>query len=226
MTERLFAWTFDPEAFHRWIISQVIRGTELDVEALRATAAEVFFRDDSAATHYFEALGITRDDPESWESTFSSDPDVDAKDELYALAMAAHLRSSPDISPWAHDVAVGALRQHGWEGDPSFLWRGHGLETLAAQSGNATLARALARARRSLGGWLSVEEARVQVGSLDEARSRPLPADPTVWFRGTIFGTLAPSELTELVRQVLAEFSAVMRSAVDRGEAVRLVLWS
>lgn len=224
MSERVYAWTFDPEAFHRWLVPRVIDGSDLNNEALRATAAEVFFGGDMAV-EYLEALRFFRDDTESWESTLSGDPDIDARDEQYAIAMAGHLRPVSDISMGSHHVALGALRHLDWHGDPSFLWWGNGLETLAAESGNAALTQALATARRRLGGWLRVEEAQVLLAALLDVRSRALPDDVTVWFEGTIWGTLTPSALTERVMLALSEFSSVMTAAVDRGEALRLVLW-
>jgi hypothetical protein len=224
MSEQVFAWTFDPEAFHCWLVPRVIDGSYLNPEALRMTAAEVFFGGD-AVVEYLEALRFFRDDTESWESTLLADPNVDARDEQYAIAMAGHLHPVSDISMWSHQVALGALRHLGWNGDPHFLWSGHGLGTLAAESGNAALTQALATARRSLGGWLRVEEARVQLAALLDVQSRALPDDVTVWFEGTIWATLTPSELTERVMLALSEFSAVMTAAVDRGEALRLVLW-
>ncbi|CAA9414436.1 hypothetical protein AVDCRST_MAG82-1005 [uncultured Rubrobacteraceae bacterium] len=224
MSERVFAWTFDPEAFHRWLVPRVIDGSDLKAEALRATAAEVFFGGD-VAVEYLEALRFFRDDAESWESTLLLDPDVDARDEQYAIAMARHLHPASDISTWSHQVALGALRHLAWNGDPHFFWWGNGLGTLAAESGNAALTQALATARRSLGGWLRVEEARVQLAALDAVRSQDLPDEVTLWFKDTIWGTLTPSELTDRVMLALSEFSAVMTAAVDRGEALRLVLW-
>lgn len=224
MSERVFAWTFDPEAFHRWLLPRVIEGSDLNPETLRATAAEVFFGGD-VAVEYLEALRFFRDDTESWESTLLADPDVDARDGQYAIAMAGHLHPVSDISMWSHQVALGALRHLGWNGDPHFLWSGNSLGTLAADSGNAALTRALATARRSLGGWLRVEEARVQLAALDDVRSQDLPDEVTLWFQGTMEGTLTPSELTERVMLALSEFSAVMAAAVDRRQALRLVLW-
>ena len=225
MSERVFAWTFDPEAFHRWLVPQVIDGSHLNSEALRATAAEVFFSGD-VAVEYLEALRFFRDDTESWESTLSGDPAIDTRDEQYAIAMAGHLRPVSDISMWSHQVALGALRHLGWDGDPHFIWSGNGLDTLAAESGNAALTQALATARRSLGGWLSVEEARVQGAALLDFQSRALREDVTLSFRDTMWVAQTPSELIERVKLALSEISAVMTAAVDRGEAVRLVLWA
>lgn len=224
MSERVFAWTFDPDAFHRWLLPRVIDGSDLNPEALRAAAAEVFFGGD-AVVEYLEALRFFRDDTESWESTLVADPDVEARDEQYAIAMAGHLHPVSDISIWSHSVALGALRHLGWNGDPSLLWSGNTLDTLGAESGSAALTQALATARRSLGGWLRVEEARVQLAALDDVRSRALPDEVTLWFQGTMEGRLTPPELTERVMLALSEFSAVMTAAVDRREAVRLVLW-
>ena len=62
------------------------------------------------AVEYLEALRFFRDDAESWESTLLADPDVDARDEQYAIAMARHLHPASDISTWSHEVALGALR--------------------------------------------------------------------------------------------------------------------
>jgi hypothetical protein len=225
MSERVLAWTFDPKAFHRWLVPRVVDGPQLDPEALRATAAEVFFAGD-AAVDYLEGLRFFRDEPESWESTLSRDPDIDARDEQYAIAMARHVHPVPDISFWSHRVALGALRQVGWDGDPSFLWLGNGLDSLAAESGNVALTRALATARRTLGGWLRVEEAEVQLAALLDVRSRILPHDVVTSFRGTMWETLTPPELSEMVMRALAELVAVMTAAVDRKEALRLVLWT
>jgi hypothetical protein len=224
MAERVYAWTFDPQAFHQWLITRVIHGSDLSPEALRATAVEVFLGGD-VAVDYLEALRFFHDDPESWESTLSGAPDIDARDEQYAIAMGAHLHPVSDISIWSHSVVWCALRHLGWDGDPSFLWLGRGLDTLAADSGNVALTQALARARRSLGGWLRVDDARVQLAALLDVRSRALPADITPWFQGTVDGTLAPSALTERVMLALSEFTAVMTAAVDREEALRLVVW-
>jgi hypothetical protein len=174
---------------------------------------------------YLEALRFFRDDTESWQSTLVADADVDARDEQYAITMAGHLHPVCDISVWSHDVALGALRHLGWNGDPHFLWRGNALDTLAGASGNAALAEALATARRSLGGWLRVEETQVLLAALLDVRSRALAEDVTGWFEGTTWGTLTPSELTERVLLALSEFSTVMTAAIDREEALRLVLW-
>ena len=41
-----------------------------------------------------------------------------------------------------------------------------------------------------------------------------------------MWATQTGSELIEQVKLALSEISAVMTAAVDRGEAVRLVLWA
>ena len=41
-----------------------------------------------------------------------------------------------------------------------------------------------------------------------------------------MWATQTPSELTERVLLALSEISAVTTAAIDRGEAVRLVLWA
>ena len=226
MSERVLAWTFEPESFHSWLISRVGRGSELDHAALLATAKELASNGDAVVDGYLRGLRFFRDDPEIWDPLFTTDPDVNETDERYAIAMGGHLRPTPEISWWSHRVALAALKQLGWEGDPSQLWDGRSLATLAAESRNPVLAEALAAARPSLGGWMSLDDARVQLASLVDAQSRAIGDDPTHWFRGTMFETLTASELTQRVRLALSEFSAMLKTAVDRGEALRLVLWS
>ncbi len=75
MSERVLAWTFDPEAFHGWLVPRVIHGSDLNPDGLRATAAEVFFGGGDVAVGYVEGLRFFRDDRESWESTLSADPE-------------------------------------------------------------------------------------------------------------------------------------------------------
>ncbi|MCA1692022.1 MAG: hypothetical protein LC733_07435, partial [Actinobacteria bacterium] len=89
---------------------------------------------------------------------------------------------TPEISWWSHRFALAALKQLGWEGDPSLLWDGRSLATLAAESRNPVLAEALAAARPSLGGWMSLDDARVQLASLVDAQSRAIGDDATHWF--------------------------------------------
>lgn len=226
MSERVLAWTFEPDGFHRWLIPRVVHDSQLDVSALRATALEVASSGDVVVDDYLGGLRIFRDDPEGWDSVFTPDPNVNATDEHYAIVMAGHLRPTSEISWWSHRVALGAMQHLGWDGDPSFLWRGRSLATLAAETENAALADAMAGVRPSLGGWLSVEDARLQLESLADARSQAVVGDPTPWFRGTYFESLSTSELTERTILAFSELSVMLKTAVDREEALRLVLWS
>jgi hypothetical protein len=226
MSERVLAWTFDPERFHSWLIPRVVRGSSLDVAALLTTAKDIVSDPDDVVDAYLRALRFFRDDSELWESIFTTDPDVNETDEHYAIAMGRHLRSTTEISWWSHRIALAALEPVGWGGDPSLLMHGRTLATLAAESENSVLAEALAGARPSLGGWLSVDDARFLLESLLDAKARASMADPSPWFQGTMFETLTPPELAERVSLALSEFSTVLKTAVDRGEALRVVLWS
>ncbi|MGH9223778.1 MAG: hypothetical protein ACRD2W_08325 [Acidimicrobiales bacterium] len=226
MSHKVLAWTFNPEAFHRWLVPRIVRDGKLDVAALASTAADVASYRAPIAMEYLEGLRIHPDDPESWEPLFELDPNVDSRDELYAIAMAGHLRSAADVSFWSHDLARVVLKRLGWEGDPSVLWLGHGLATLAGTSGDSALAAAISTARRSLGGWLSVHQAEKYLEFLLSFGAKPLPPDMRSWFEGTTHAALAPEELGERVEGALSELTAMASDAVDRGEALRLVYWS
>lgn len=225
MSQKVLAWTFDPQAFHGWLLPRVLRHGALDVAALAAAAEEVASTRAPSVLAYLEALRIHPDEPESWESIFTLDPDVDSSDELYAIAMGGHLHAAAQVSFWSHDLAGVALSKLGWEGNPALVWLGHRLTTLADSSGSDALARAMSRARGSLGGWLSLDDAQRYLKSLVTLRTKPLPPDMREWFRG-MASALPPEELRERVDAALTELTSVIADAVDREESLRLVYWS
>lgn len=226
MAETLLAWTFDPEALHRWLVPQTVVDGRLSLPGLLTAAKKAWELDTPVVDDYLSALALDRNDPESWEPIFSPEPDVDVSEELYAVAIGHQVQAAQHFSPWSHVLLGIAAKRMGVQGDPSQLWTGHGLSTLAASSGNDAFARAFSRTRSSLGGWLPLSEAEKQLTLLRSLDAIELPDDIGRWFTGSWFETLPLDELSSRIRTATREAVTLVETAVARNRALRVVLWS
>ena len=208
------SWSFDPNAFHSWLIPRIVDDGKLQLDSLRKVAREVSDAATGARRLYIEMIGLFDED-------FADDEWIH-QDKLYAASMAGHLEEGPAANHIR--LAEPILAVAGWTSEEiRSLVHGDKLASLVTSSGSVALMDqvGLHLEDQRYGGWFSVGRARElieKLTSLEHLFRRPsrslldrYPAD------------LDDARLRSLLLTSFEEAITPLTYSVDHSLAMRMV---